>query len=131
PTFASPPQRVRLLSPFDPAVRDRKRAMRLFSFDYRFEGFVPAAKRRWGYYALPILQGDRFVGRLDPKLHRDHGELEIKALWWEPQVKVTRRLFADLDDSLHRLAAFLGVDQIVMPPTAGNSRQAPLVPEMN
>ena len=67
------PPRVRLLSPFDPILRDRKRTLRLFNFDYRFEAFVPEPQRRHGYYVLPILEGERLVGRLDPKLHRERG----------------------------------------------------------
>ncbi|MEZ5989695.1 MAG: crosslink repair DNA glycosylase YcaQ family protein [Planctomycetota bacterium] len=74
---------LRLLSPFDPVVRDRDRLLRLFGFDYRFEAFVPAPRRRWGYYVLPLLRGDRFVGRLDAKLHRDRRALERRGLWWE------------------------------------------------
>jgi hypothetical protein len=117
----TPPDRMRLLSPFDPVLRDRRRALRLFSFDYRFEAFVPEAKRRFGYYVLPILEGDRFVGRLDPKLHRDFGELRVRRLWWEPAVRVTPRRRRALDDTLGRFAHSLGastwrVDEIV---TAG------------
>jgi uncharacterized protein len=78
------PDRFRLLSPFDPVIRDRERTRRLFGFRYRFEGFVPAARREFGYYVLPILEGERLVGRLDPKLHRDRGHLEIRGVWWEP-----------------------------------------------
>src|SRR5262249_40931846 len=64
------PEGTRLLAPFDPVIRDRARLFRRFGFDYRFEAFTPPAKRRYGYYVLPILEGERLVGRLDPKLHR-------------------------------------------------------------
>ena len=67
------PPSIRLLAPFDPILRDRKRTQRLFGFDYRFEAFVPEAQRKHGYYVMPILEGDRLVGRFDPKLHRDRG----------------------------------------------------------
>lgn len=88
---ASPeaPSGLRLLAPFDPILRDRARGLRRFGFDYRFEAFVPEAKRRHGYYVLPLLEGERLVGRLDPKLHRDQGILEIRGLWWEPGVEAT------------------------------------------
>ncbi len=109
------PRRIRLLSPFDPVVRDRRRAQRLFAFDYRFEGFTPLPSRRFGYYVLPILEGDRLVGRLDPKLHRDRGELEIKGLWWEPGVKPTRARRGLLDEALQRLAGFVGAERVVLP----------------
>lgn len=106
------PDCMRLLSPFDPIIRDRKRALRVLNFDYRFEAFTPAAKRTYGYYVLPILDGDRLVGRLDPKMHRDRGTLEIKGVWWEPGVRNTRKHRARLDDALDRYAHLLAADTI-------------------
>ena len=85
------PKRVRLLCPFDPVVRDRDRTQRLFDFYYRFEAFVPKAKRRHGYYVMPILEGDRLIGRLDPKLHRERGELEIRFIEFEKGVSLDRK----------------------------------------
>ncbi len=85
-----PPPGIRLLSPFDPVIRDRRRLLRRFGFEHHFEGFVPKAKRRWGYYVLPLLEGDRFVGRIDPKLHRDRSVLEVKSVYWEPAFQPTR-----------------------------------------
>jgi len=113
--LAEPPDRTRLLCPFDPILRDRTRALRRFGFDYRFEAFVPEPKRLYGYFVLPILEGDRLVGRLDPKLHRDRGLLEIKGLWWEPGIKATKARKRALDEALERLAAFVGADQIQLP----------------
>jgi uncharacterized protein YcaQ len=110
-----PPERTRLLCPFDPILRDRARALRRFGFDYRFEAFVPEPKRQYGYFVLPILEGDRLVGRLDPKLHRDRGLLEIKGLWWEPGVKATKARKRGLDEALERLAGFVGADEIQLP----------------
>ena len=103
--------RLRLLSPFDPILRDRKRALRLFGFDYRFEAFVPGAQRQHGYYVLPILEGERLVGRLDPKVHRDAGWLEIKNLWWEPWVRESKGRQAALAAALDRLARQVGVER--------------------
>ncbi len=105
------PPRVRLLSPFDPILRDRKRTLRLFGFDYRFEAFVPEPQRRHGYYVLPILEGERLIGRLDPKLHRDRGLLEIKNLWWEPGVRQSQGRRAGLEAALDRLAKLVGAER--------------------
>ncbi|HSR66435.1 MAG TPA: crosslink repair DNA glycosylase YcaQ family protein [Acidobacteriota bacterium] len=113
----SPPRRVRLLSPFDPVIRDRDRCRRLFGFDYRFEAFVPAAKRRHGYYVLPILRGDRLIGRLDAKLHRDQGRLQVKGLWWEEGVSLTPGVTAGLEEALLRMAALEGADKVSWPPS--------------
>jgi hypothetical protein len=109
------PDRTRLLCPFDPVLRDRARALRLFGFDYRFEAFVPEPKRTYGYFVLPILEGERLVGRLDPKLHRDRGLLEIKGLWWEPGVKPTKARMKALASAMERLAAFVGAEDIAWP----------------
>ena len=92
------PAELRLLAPFDPIIRDRKRLTRLFAFDYRFEAFTPAAKRRYGYYVMPILEGDRFVGRFDPRRDSARKALVVDAIWWEPGVRPTRarkRAFGD------------------------------------
>ncbi len=110
-----PADRTRLLCPFDPILRDRARALRRFGFDYRFEAFVPEPKRHYGYFVLPILEGDRLVGRLDPKLHRARGLLEIKGLWWEPGVKATKARKRGLDEALERLASFVGAQEILLP----------------
>jgi uncharacterized protein YcaQ len=109
------PPRIRLLSPFDPILRDRRRTLRLFDFDYRFEAFVPAAQRRHGYYVLPILEGERLIGRLDPKVHRNRGVLEIQKLWWEPGVKETRGRRAALEAAVERLARLVGVEEWTLP----------------
>ncbi|MGH9901914.1 MAG: winged helix-turn-helix domain-containing protein, partial [Pyrinomonadaceae bacterium] len=106
-----PPRRMRLLCPFDPVLRDRARARRLFGFDYRFEAFVPGPKRQYGYYVLPILENDRLVGRLDPKFHRDQGLLEIRRVFWEPGVRVTRPRRKQLEEAAERLARLVGAER--------------------
>ena len=110
-----PPDRARLLCPFDPVLRDRARAQARFGFDYRFEAFVPAARRRHGYYTLPILEGDRFTGRLDAKLHRGPGLLEVRGLWWEPGIRVTGGRRRALAAALERLARLAGGTDIQLP----------------
>ncbi len=111
-----PTSRMRVLNPFDPLTRDRKRLMRLFGFEYKIEIFVPAAKRRWGYYVYPILEGARFVGRIDLKADRKaqggDGHLNILAFWPEPDVDWTARRRAKLDSELSRLARFAGVKTV-------------------
>jgi hypothetical protein len=103
---------MRLLSPFDPAIRDRKRTAWLFGFDYRIEVFVPATQREYGYYVLPILEGDRLTGRIDLKVHRKQGFLEVKGLWWEPTTEVSQKRQEALGRCLAHLAKFIGVDEI-------------------
>jgi uncharacterized protein YcaQ len=110
------PPRIRLLSPFDPILRDRKRTLRLFGFDYRFEAFVPAPQRRWGYYILPILEGERLIGRLDPKLRRDEGVLEIRQVWWEPGVRESKGRRAALEAAVERLARLTGAATVQLAP---------------
>ena len=105
---AEPPKRLRLLCPFDPLVRDRKRLERFFGFEYRFEAFVPSQKRVYGYYVLPMLVGDRFGWRLDAKLHRKEGVLEVLGCWWEG-----RSSEAALQKELQRLARRIGAERVV------------------
>lgn len=104
----APTSRLRILSPFDPAVRDRSRLARLFGFDYRIEIFVPAAKRRWGYYVFPLLEGDRFVGRLEARADRGDGMLRATRLWSEPGLRWNPARQARLDSELARLARLAG-----------------------
>ena len=81
------PNRVALLSPFDRLVHDRARTEMLWSFYYRLEMYVPKAKREYGYYVLPILRGDRLVGRIEPVWDRKARKLTVNGVWWEPGVK--------------------------------------------
>ncbi len=111
-----PPKTLRILSPFDPALRDRKRAEFLFGFYYRIEVFVPEPKRIFGYYVFPVLQGDRLVGRLDAKAHRAEGVLRVKAFWPEAGVKPTGPLLARLEAELDRLAVFAGCETVQYAP---------------
>jgi uncharacterized protein len=110
-----PPPRLRLLSPFDPILRDRRRTLRLFGFDYRFEAFTPATQRRYGYYTLPLLEGDRLVGRVDPRFDRAAGTLEIREVWWEPKVREGAGRRAALEAGIARLARSIGAESYSVP----------------
>ena len=112
-TLPAPTSRLRILSPFDPVIRDRKRLQRLFGFDYRIEIFIPAAKRQWGYYVYPILEGDRMVGRIEVAGDRKLGTLTVKQLWQEPGVKWTGARQEKLEAELTRMARFIGVEVVV------------------
>jgi len=107
-----PGPRLRLLSPFDPALRDRNRAERLFGFFYRIEVFVPEAKRQYGYYVFPLLEGARIVGRIDVKADRDADRLAVRALWREPGIKPTQARLSRLEAELDRLARFAGISAV-------------------
>jgi uncharacterized protein len=92
------PDRVTLLSPFDQLIHNRNRTEALFDFFYRLEMYVPKAKREYGYYVLPLLVGDRIVGRAEPRFDRKTGELELLGAWGD-----TSRL----DEALADLGAWL------------------------
>ncbi len=101
-----PASRIRILSPFDPALRDRKRTERLFGFFYRIEIFVPEPKRQYGYYVFPVLEGDRLIGRIDMKCRRADDSLVITAFWPEPGVALGRGRLDRLTAELDRLGRF-------------------------
>ena len=104
--------RLKILSPFDNAVIQRKRLIDLFAFDYQLECYIPAPKRRYGYLALPLLYKDNFVGRMDCKAHRTDKVLEIKGLFFESGHD-TPEVHAALDKALPDFAGFQGCETIV------------------
>jgi len=101
-----------LLSPFDPVVWDRERALVQFGFDYRLECYVPARRRRHGYFVLPILRRGALVGRLDAKSHRARGLFEVKSLHLEPGVRPGPSLLADLAGALVASARWHGTPEV-------------------
>ncbi len=111
-TLPDPGPRVRILSPFDPALRDRKRAERLFGFRYRIEIFVPEPQRKYGYYVFPVLEGDRPIGRIDARADRASGTLAVTAFWPERGVRMGAGRTARLDRALERTASFAGCTAI-------------------
>ena len=104
------PERTTLLSPFDRLIHDRDRAERLWGFRYRMEIYVPKAKREYGYFVLPILRGERLVGRIDPEYDRRERVLRVNRIYPEPGGDL-----AGLDEALESLARFLGAEGIERP----------------
>ncbi|MDZ7909897.1 MAG: crosslink repair DNA glycosylase YcaQ family protein [Gemmobacter sp.] len=115
-TPPEPTPQLRILSPFDPALRDRKRAERLFGFHYRIEVFVPEPKRRFGYYVFPVLEGARLIGRLDAKAYRDESVLRLRAFWPEAGITMGSQRRARLEAELQRLAEFSGCTRVELAP---------------
>jgi len=116
---ASPPA-VTMLAPLDPLVWDRQFLRSLYGFDYIWEVYVPLRKRRWGYYVLPILFGDRLVGRIEPRVDRAARAVRVLGLWWEDGFDpLAAPGFADaLADALDAHRRFMVMDRIVLPRAA-------------
>ena len=106
-----PTSRLRMINPFDPATRDRIRLNRLFGFDYKIEMFVPAAKRKWGYYVYPLLERDRFIGRIEVKAERAKDTMNVLNLWAERDVRWTQARTDKVQSEIERMARFVGVSK--------------------
>jgi uncharacterized protein YcaQ len=113
-----PPPSVAFLSPFDPLVWDRKLLGSLFDFDYVWELFHPPAKRRWGWYVLPIVFRDSLVGRIEPRINRDQRRVEVINVWWEERFAPGRADgFVDaMRDALHAYVRFAGATRLQWAP---------------
>ncbi len=105
--------RTTLLSPFDNLICDRARTETLFNFRFRIEIYVPKAQRQFGYYVLPILHGDRLIGRIDPLMDRKARRLTINAVYAEPDAPMTSDTAQAIACSIEELAQFLGAKEIV------------------
>jgi len=105
--------RTTLLGPFDPLISDRDRAESLFDFRFRLEIYVPAAKREYGYYVLPILHGDRLIGRIDPIFDRKRRVLTVNAVYAEPDAPANA--WPAVRSAIDELAAWLGADAVRLP----------------
>lgn len=105
--------RTTLLSPFDNLICDRDRTLELFGFHFRIEIYVPRTKRQYGYYVLPIMHDDRLIGRIDPKMDRESGQLFINAVYAEPSAFETHEVGLAIARSIEELAAFLGARNII------------------
>ncbi|MCS2158486.1 winged helix-turn-helix domain-containing protein [Scandinavium sp. H11S7] len=103
-----------VLSPFDPVVWDRKRAEQLFDFTYRLECYTPAPKRQFGYFVLPLLHQGKLVGRMDSKMHRKTGVLEIFAVYLQDGVRVSQTLEKGLMQAISDFACWQGAGSVVL-----------------
>ncbi len=106
-------KKIRIINPFDPIVRDRKRLERLFNFDYRIEIYVPKEKRRYGYYVYPLLEYDKFIGRIEIRHIQSSNIISVDNLWNEPKVAFGKERMARLSSELERLKRFCGADSVV------------------
>jgi uncharacterized protein YcaQ len=97
-------RQVRILSPFDNLIINRRRALELFGFDYQLECYVTAAKRKYGYFSLPLLYGDELIGRMDAKAERKTANLEVRNLVLEDKTKMDDGMLIALKDGLSRFA---------------------------
>ncbi|MET0982180.1 MAG: crosslink repair DNA glycosylase YcaQ family protein, partial [Telluria sp.] len=120
------PTLTTILSPFDPVVWDRRRALELFGFDYRLECYTPAARRRYGYFTLPLLRRGMLVGRIDAKAHRRTGVFEVKAVFFEPGVRASGALLRDVAQALQRCAHWHGCPEVQV----GRTEPAELGPRL-
>jgi len=111
---------VALLAPLDPFVWDRDFLRALYDFDYVWEVYVPAPKRRWGYYVLPILFGDRLVGRIEPRIDRGAATLRVLDMWWEAgfDPQSAAGFIEAFTDALEAHARFSDLRRIVLPRAA-------------
>ncbi|MDV4152569.1 crosslink repair DNA glycosylase YcaQ family protein [Clostridium sp. AL.422] len=103
---------VRFLAPLDNIIWDRKLTREIFNFDYIWEVYKPVDKRKYGYYVLPVLYGDKIVARFEPELHRGNGPLTIKNWWWEESFKVTDDCIDSVIEALDRFCKYLKADGI-------------------
>ncbi|WP_022883791.1 DNA glycosylase AlkZ-like family protein [Glaciibacter superstes] len=111
--------RTALLSPFDRLVHDRLRTMQLFGFEYTLEMYKPAAARRWGYFALPVLHNDSLVGKVDARVNRKSGTLEVNAV--HEDIPFTPAMTDAVLRELDRLASWLGVAVVAINPRKHHS----------
>ena len=120
-----PPPSVAFLSPFDPVVWDRKLLGSLFGFHYVWELFLPSEKRRWGWYVLPVVFGDRLVGRIEPRIDREAGRVELLDAWWEDGFAPARAEgFADaMREALRAYLRFASADRIEWAPKLGAEKR--------
>src|SRR5262249_42046219 len=116
---------VTFLAPLDPFMWDRKLVQHLFGFDYLWEVYVPEHKRRWGYYVLPLLFGDRIVGRIEPRLERTSKTLRILGTWWEKGFapKAADGFVTQMRAALDEYMTFVGATKLEWAPATGSAKR--------
>ena len=117
------PNRVTFLSPFDRLVHDRDRAEALFGFHYRLEMYVPRAKRQYGYYVLPILGGDRILGRIDVERDKPSNTLRVNGVWWEDGVRPVPLEAGAETAGVVRLRSVVSRSMFGVRPASGHARR--------
>jgi uncharacterized protein YcaQ len=120
-----PAPSVAFIAPFDSLLWDNPLLASLFGFDYVWEGFFPPAKRRWGWYVLPISFRDRLVGRIEPRIDRDRARVEVLGVWWEDGFAPGRADgFVDaMRDALRAYLRFAGADHLEWAPHLGTEQR--------
>ncbi|CAN5688543.1 hypothetical protein BH23GEM10_BH23GEM10_15170 [soil metagenome] len=124
---ALPAALTTLLSPFDPLFWDRARVRTMFGFDYTIECYTPAARRRWGYFVLPLLRRGELIGRIDAKAHRRDGVFEVKSLYLEAGIRVTDALLRDVARALREAADWHATPDVTVTRTEPASLREPLL----
>jgi hypothetical protein len=107
-----PTKRVHLINPFDNIIRERALLAKYWQFQYTLEAYTPPAKRKYGYYLMPILDGHQFIGRLEPKVHRKEQILEIKSIFFDAEYTLTQQSLERLHNGIHAFAEFHKCNQI-------------------
>jgi uncharacterized protein YcaQ len=120
-----PTPSVAFIAPFDSLLWDTALLSTLFAYDYVWEGFFPPAKRRWGYYVLPIVFGDRFVGRIEPRIDRDRARVEVLKVWWEDGFAPRRAdgFVEGMRDALRAYLRFAKANRLDWPPELGTEKR--------
>jgi uncharacterized protein YcaQ len=107
-----PPHRAAIIAPLDNLLWDRRFVEKLFGFSYIWEVYKPVDERRYGYYVLPVLYGDKFVARFEPGRDKGNGALLIKNWWWESGINQSQNMHLALHKCFERFLCFLGTDKV-------------------
>ena len=114
--------RMSFIAPLDPLMWDKQLISSIWDYQYSWEIYTPADKRKYGYYTLPVLFGDRFVGKIELAPDKEKGVLVVKGLWWEPGVRQTKKLNSALDKALKEFSRFNNCEVYALPvDLVGNS----------